>query len=200
MATIDIRGRLMDNKALGVSSPGIYGTRRVVSYSFVSYSVALFALFGCEPRDILLGRGHSDAGGARSLTSEESVSVSVTSTPAAESSSSAAPSGGVPSSSAMNTNVDTTLDGTSSLSDSCLEAQASCLEKTPGTMCQDVLILCRIGLPDGGPSCDNVYSECVDMGYSVEDCEHAAATCEGEALLLGPDVDSTLSADEASER
>jgi hypothetical protein len=34
------------------------------------------------------------------------------------------------------------------------------------------------------------------MGYSAEDCEHAVATCEGEPVVLGTDVDSTFRAGE----
>lgn len=79
--------------------------------------------------------------------------------------------------------------------DECSHGYMDCVEATPSAICQDVLILCRVALPDGGPPCEEVYSSCLDIGFPAADCEHAAQTCDETRVELGPGVDSTLRAE-----
>lgn len=159
-------------------------------------------LLGCESRDVVLGRGSrdsfsSDSFGSADATSREldrpeatseALSVAVASTSSLESTS--APS--ELSSGDGRLTTSSTSEGNTS-GDVCDDIYSKCADETPGVMCLDVLIFCRIVLPDGGPPCDEVYAQCVQMGYSEPDCEHAADTCEdGGGRILGPDVDSTL--------
>jgi hypothetical protein len=164
----------------------------------------MLGLVGCNPRNIVLGRGEADA-----AVSSSAVSSTDSTDATLEVTSGALPSSaGAASSDATGANTGVTsstvvigsFEGAgSSAGDFCDDAFAACEERTPGEMCQDVLIYCRITVPDGGPVCEDVYSDCLALGYPEQDCRHATTTCEGgDGFVLAPEADSTLHVDEAT--
>lgn len=160
---------------------------------------------GCNPRDVLLGRGDSDAGTLDSSRPDRTSSTdgletsSAPSTSAGTSRRSSAPSASSSAGSDSTTAGSGAAAGLSSAADVCDEAYTTCMTEGLGMVCQTLLIDCRISLPDGGPPCDEVFSRCVDFGYPEPECERAATVCEeGGEHSLGPQVDSTLSVNEAN--
>lgn len=169
------------------------GERRLGRIQFAAYAFVLLELLGCDPRPIVLGRGDVDAGtengtNRRAESEHESSAASVTSSGELTSSHDDGLHG-----SGSSAPISSSVDDGASTSDVCRDAYTRCMEEASGTMCQTLLINCRVALPDGGPACSDVYPQCIALGYSVEDCQRAAETCEeGGEFVIVPPASSTL--------
>lgn len=168
------------------------GERRMRRNRLVVHAVVL-ALCGCEARHIVLGRGDADAGTQSPVgTNAESQRESAT----GPTNSDAVPASSRDDGSSLSGTsaaVGSSGDDGSSNSDVCRDAYDRCMEEASGTMCQTLLINCRVALRDGGPPCSDVYPQCIALGYSVEDCERAAQVCEaGGEFEIDPPANSTL--------
>jgi hypothetical protein len=155
-------------------------------YAATCASVMLAAL-ACNPRNIVLGRGEVDAGSTAVSSSFEPAtagSPSGTSEVVASASNESGSSG----TAAADSRVASQL---------CQDVYTTCMTQGVGSLCHDVLIQCELTPPDGGTiDCEDVYPQCLALGYSEQDCERAAMLCEDGTVFELTMGDSTLSAED----